>query len=62
MVSTMDGDLPNRCLFLFVIFLFGLPLALGKLQALVLGDITLDACYEVWSNVICSFMLLKKNV
>ncbi len=56
MALTMDGDSLDICLFLFVVFLFGLPLILGKLQAFVLGDITSNVCFEVWSNVTCSFM------
>jgi hypothetical protein len=40
--SIIDGPL-NRRIFLFVIFLFDLPLVLGKLQALVLGETTSNA-------------------
>jgi hypothetical protein len=48
--------------FLFVVFLFGLPLILGKLQAFVLGDTRLNVCFEVWPNVTCSFMWSKIEV
>ncbi len=56
MALRMDGDSLDICLFLFVVFLFGLPLILGKLQAFVLGDTRSNVCFEVWSNVTCSFM------
>jgi hypothetical protein len=44
MTLTMDGDSLDINLFLFVAFLFGLPLILGKLQAFVLGDTTSNVC------------------
>jgi hypothetical protein len=47
---------------LFVAFLFGLSLVLGKLEAFVLGDNTSYAYFEVWSNVVCSFMSSKIRV
>ncbi len=45
MAFAIDGNPPNLCIFSFIVFLFGLPLILGKCQALVLGETTLD----VWS-------------
>ncbi len=56
MALTMDGDSLDIFLFLFVVFLFGFPLVLGKSQAFVLGDTTSNVCSKVWSNVTCSFM------
>jgi hypothetical protein len=43
----MDGDLPNKCIFLCVDFLFGLPPISTKLQALIINDIKLSAYFEV---------------
>jgi len=48
MVLIMDGYLPNICIFLCVVFLFGLLPITTKLQALKIGDITLNSCFEVW--------------
>jgi hypothetical protein len=48
MVPTMDGDLLDGCLFLFVAFLFDLFLGLNKLPTFVLGDVTSNACFEAW--------------
>ncbi len=55
MALRMDGDSLNICLFLFVTFLFGLPLILDNLQAFVLRDSRSNVCFEVWSHVTCLF-------
>jgi hypothetical protein len=39
----MEGDSSNKHRFLLVAFLLGLPLELGKVHALVLGETILDA-------------------
>jgi len=49
-------SLIDICLFLFVVFLFGVHLVLDKLQAFVLGDTTSNVCSKGCSNVTCSFM------
>ncbi len=56
MAFTIDGPL-NRHIFQFVIFLFDLPLILGKLQALVLGETTSNAWLNTWLVVTSSFTL-----
>jgi hypothetical protein len=61
MAFAMDGGPPNRHFISFVAFLFGVPLIWGKLEAFVLGDNTSYAYFEVWSNVICSFIHVIKN-
>ncbi len=61
--SLMAFAMHIKCFILFVAFLFGLPLVSGKLEAFVLGDNTSSYAYfEVWSNVICSFMSSKTRV
>lgn len=63
MVFAIDGGPLDRLFILFVAFLFGLFLVLGKLETFVLGDNTSSYAYfEVWSNVICSFMSSKIRV
>lgn len=62
MVLIVDGDPPNRHIFLCLAFLFGLPPVTTKLQALIKGDITLNAFFEVWSNVTFSFMSSKFKI
>jgi len=59
MVPIMDGDPPNRQIFLCVAFLFGLPPILNKLHTLIICGIALSACFEVWSNVTFSFISSK---
>jgi hypothetical protein len=62
MVFAIDGGTLDRRFILFVAFLFGLSLLLGKLEAFVLGGNTSYAYFEVWSNVMCSFMSSKIKV
>ncbi len=58
----MEGDSPNKCHFLLVAFLLGLPLILSKLHALVVGEIISNVWLDVWFGVTLSLLSQKTRV
>jgi hypothetical protein len=58
----MEGDSSNKCHFLLVAFLLGLPLMSSKLHAFVVGEIISNAWSDAWIGVTLSLLSIKIGV